>query len=475
MKPGTPENKFSPLSILRALNRRKLWLLVPMVVLISAAWFYAQSLPQRYRAKALIGSEPLIPGQSAPNNRVDPGTVNAQESLRIVRETIFSPAVLEGFTREFGVDKAASAQPESTDEARSRIQLCKPEFMQLCRNVTVQLEGPDAFYVGFESGNPEQAAKVANRLAGLFVERSADLRGRIAEQQGNALDAEVDRLRNQLSAQEAGLESYKGRVSQELPEMLAGNLKELETLHQEIQNKADQISDAEARRTSIIEEMQALEKQGVLLDEPPAKTSAQVALDDLRLKLNQLKTRYTPEHPEILRTEKEIRDLEATSTQVPAASHAPTQGQLRYFSLQAELKSIDSRLVSYRKSLAAPISQVPEYERRINLSPGYETAVAERTKDAAMLRARYETLFAKQQEARLNQRTETTGRGFAFTILEAAQVPATPSSPHRSRILLFGLMAGLGLGLAGVFIVERLDTAFETAEDFEKFSSHPVL
>jgi polysaccharide chain length determinant protein (PEP-CTERM system associated) len=433
-------------------------------VLPPATWFYAQKLPQRFRASAMVGSEPLIPGQPAPGNLVDPATINAQEELRAIRETLFSAPVLETVAREFGLQ--AKPSPGS-----------RPAPGDMKSNIQIQLEGPNAFSLGFESGNAELAAKIANRLAGLFVEQTSNLRGQIVERQDNALDAEVDRLRNQLSTQEEGLKSYKDRVSQELPEMLAANLKQLENAHQQILSKADQIAEAEARRSSIKEEMQALEKQGVLQEEPPARTSAQAALDDLRLKLNQLKTRYTPENPEVLRAEKEIRDLEAVATPAAKVSpHAPSPGQMRYFSLEAELKSVESLLVSYRGGQAAPISQAQEYERRINLAPGYETAVSVRTKDAAMLRARYEALFAKQQEARLNQRSEVVAHtGFAFKILEAAQIPATPYSPHRDRILLFGLVAGLGLGIAGVFITERLDTTFETAEAFENFCSLPVL
>jgi polysaccharide chain length determinant protein (PEP-CTERM system associated) len=442
------------------LKRRKLYLVIPLVVLTPAAYFYAQSLPQRFRAKALVGSAPLTPGEPSPANRVDPSTINAQEELRAVRETLYSPRVLETVAREFGV-RPASATRTASDDMKAGIQ--------------IQLDGPDTFFVGFESASPGMAAKVANRLAALFVEQTSAVRVKTVAQQDDVLDSEVDRLREQLGTQEEGLKSYKNRVAQELPDRLAANLKELESLHAQIQSRTDQIAEAEARQTSIREEMQALEKQGVLQEDPPAKSSSQVALDDLRLKLAQLKTRYTPQNPEVLRTEREVRDLEAVAVPARPAPHGPSQGQMRYFSLQAELKSTESRLASYRQDQAAPLSQVQEYERRVNVSPGYETAVADRTRDAAMLRARYEALYAKQQEARLTQRTESTRSGFAFKVLEPAEVPDTPYSPHRGRILLFGLAAGLGLGIAGVLVAERLDTTFDTAEAVESFSGIPVL
>lgn len=121
MTSSTPENKFSPLSVLRAVKRRWFYLLVPVVVLVPAAWFYAQRLPQRFRASALVGSEPLIPGQPAPGNVVDPLTINAQEELRAIRETLFSAPVLETVAREYGVQAKSVIQVEAgvrRDEVR---------------------------------------------------------------------------------------------------------------------------------------------------------------------------------------------------------------------------------------------------------------------------------------------------------------------------------------------------------------------
>jgi polysaccharide biosynthesis transport protein len=454
MRNATANQGFSPFAVLRSLKRRKFFLLVPILLLPPAAYYYAKRLPQTFRARALVGAEPLIPGEQAANNRVDPNTVSAQEELRAIRETLFNSPALDTVAQE--------ADLPPSEDLKSKIQ--------------IQLDGPESFYIGFEGGDPEQVAKVANRLAGLFVERTSNLRDKQVEKQDNVLDGEVNRLRNQLSAQEEGLKAYKERVSQELPERLATNLKELENVQEQIRLKSDQITEGQARISSINEELKSLEKQGVMQEEPPAKTLEQVHLEQLKMNLNQLSARYTPENPEIVRLKKEIRDLEAVAAPpVKAAPHAATPAQLRYFALQAELKSIEPRLANYRKEQAALTAQAHDYEQRVNASPGYETALGERTKDAAMLRSRYEALFAKQQEAKLNQRAEKSNDGLEFKILEPAQVPTAPSSPHRDRILLFGTLASLGLGLMGVFLAEQMDKTFESAEEFENFATIPVV
>ena len=454
MKANGNTKGMSPAAFLRVLRRRKWFLIVPIVLLTPAVAYYATKLPQKFRARALVGALSVLPGQPA---RPDAGTISAQEQMRALSEVLFSPAVLGTVKDEF---QLASGAGEKND-LKSRIE--------------VQIESPDTFYLGFEGSSPHQVASVANRLAALFVEHTTAMRSQTVERRDEALDAEVNRLRGQLASQEYGLEAYKAKASQELPERLANNLREMEDLQQQIQAKNDQITEANGRRSSIAEELAALEKQGVLQQAPPPKTAAQTEMEQLRIKLADLRTKYTPEHPEIKRTEQELQDLEHNAPPPAPQSHEPSAGQLRYYALQAELKSIDPRVKSYEKEKDALVAQVQQLEQRIDATPAFETAVSERTKEAAMLRSRYETLYSKQQEERLSQRADTGNSALTYRIIEAATVPTAPYSPHSQRIILFGFAGALALGVLGVFVAEQMDNTFENAEELENFTSIPLL
>src|SRR5205823_6759542 len=65
--------------------------------------------------------------------------------------------------------------------------------------------------------------------------------------------------------------------------------------------------------------------------------------------------------------------------------------------------------------------------------------------------------------------------GVAFTIVEPATVPTEPFSPQRARLMLMGLAAGLGLGLVMAFVLEQNDTTFGTVDDFQTFTTLPIL
>jgi len=464
MKPNLESQGLSPLALLRALKRRKLFVLIPVLLLTPAITFYAFRLPQRFRARALVGTDAAISGGPAFVKPDPVVTLNAQDQLRAIRETVLSTPVLEGVIREFNL----------YDLPRDRA-AAEPIVEAMRARVEIQIDSPEAFYIGFEGSRPEEAMQVSNRLAGLFLERKSDLRGHRIEQEDSFLDAEVGRLRTQVEEQEEKLKAYKQSVAGELPERLTANLKQLETLQQGIQSKTDQITEGEARRSALTDEVKALESQGVLEAEPSAKTTTETTLEQLRLRLSELKTKYTPEHPEIQRTQKEIQDLEAAKTPAPVVHRQPTAAQIRYVGLQAELKSLDPRLASYQRERDALMAEVQTCERRINASPAFETSLAERMRDAALTRSRYEMLLAKQQEAKLSQRAEQTDNGFAYKIIEPAQAPTAPSGPHRERIILAGLLGSLGIGLLAAFVAERSNPSFETAEELERFTSLPVL
>lgn len=452
----------SAFTVLRALKRRKLYLLVPVLLVTAAASVYTLRQPERFRAKTLIAAEPVNPGNymTGRTGAAPTATASILEQLRTIRETLFSRPVLETVNTEFHLYDAKDGTPEQNLEAlKSKIQ--------------IQVEGLDAFYVSYEGSQPQQVMEVTNRLAELFIERTSNLRGERVEQTDNFLDAEMGRLQRQLSEQEESVRIYKQSVVHELPERLATNLKLLENMQQQARSKTDQITESQARRLAVIEEMKALEKQGALEAEPREKTAAETNLEALRLKLRQLKARYV-KHPEIESAEREIRDLEASN--LPAGNRRePSPLRMRYVALRAEAESIDQRLASYQQERNTLGSEMMRYERRIDSSPGRETTLAQRMRDAALTRSQYEAMLVKQQEAKLDQRLEKTTKGVAFKVAEPAELPSTPSSPQRNRVILMGLVGGLGLGVMMVLIVEQMDTSFDTIEEFQGFTNLPVL
>jgi len=247
-------------------------------------------------------------------------------------------------------------------------------------------------------------------------------------------------------------------------------------MQQQVQAKTDKLTEDQARRSAVLEEIKALEKQGVLESrDAREKSPTDAKLEELRLKLKQLRARYTPRHLEVTQTEKEIQDLEASRSRTATKASEPSPAYMRYVALKSELESIDQRVKSYQQERTALTSQMSIYERRVQASPWHERELLQRTRDSDLARAQYEALLARQQEAKLDQRLEKSNKGIAFRIIQPASLPAAPFSPQRHRIILMGFLAGSGLGLLLILLAEQMDTTFDTVESFRGFTNLPVL
>ncbi|WP_433664879.1 protein tyrosine kinase [Nocardia sp. CA-128927] len=83
------------------------------------------------------------------------------------------------------------------------------------------------------------------------------------------------------------------------------------------------------------------------------------------------------------------------------------------------------------------------------------------------------------QFRRLVDELETIERDAApaarITVVDRAEIPASPSGPQSSRILFLGLLAGLALGCAGAIVRDRTDRTLRTSNNLEAILPVPIL
>jgi uncharacterized protein involved in exopolysaccharide biosynthesis len=82
-------------------------------------------------------------------------------------------------------------------------------------------------------------------------------------------------------------------------------------------------------------------------------------------------------------------------------------------------------------------------------------------------RLQYDTLIKKSEEAQQAENLERRQKGEQFRVIDPARLPEKPVQPDIPKVLLIGLLAGLGCGLGGIFVREQLDRSFRDPEDVE--------
>jgi len=313
--------------------------------------------------------------------------------------------------------------------------------------------------IGLTEEDPTRAALTVNAVAQRFVEVSAELKRAKLKTLGTLLDEQLQAARDNLRRAESALEQFRVRTATLAPDVGAvpaptGANSSLGTL------LGPKLEQEQLRRDryaigQVLVEMrdsggspEGLAFIGAVLRSPDVSQ----ALRDLATKQAErraLDSRYTADHPAVRRLAGEIEVLERTT--IPALAR----------SLRDELTQRD-------RVLAPQIAAGDEELRGI---PQRVIEEARRRRDVDLATSLYTGVQQRYDEARLAEASSIAD----IRVLDAAAAPQEPLTNSTSRFIVLGFAAGLGLGLVGAVVGDRLDPRMRYPEQVTRQMGLPIL
>jgi polysaccharide chain length determinant protein (PEP-CTERM system associated) len=439
--------------------RRKLYFVIPFVLIFTAACLWAGFAPRKYQSSTLV----LVTPQRVPTELVRP-TVTASiiERLNSISQEIMSRTRLEQI-----IDELKLYQSELK-------QMKREEVVELMRkNIKVELpkrtaETAGYFTVSYTGEDPRIVTLVANKLSSLFIEENLKLREQQAVGTTEFLTNELQATKEKMEAQGQTVADYKRRNMGSLPEQRDTNIKMLEQMQIQAQRNEESLRALEDRKLLIMRQMTEMEN-------PPAVTngadgavkpkkgtmSYEAQQEELKKELADLQSRYTEKHPDIVRTKKRIADLEKRK------ESTSVKNDPRYKELKAALADTDRQIQRQRQEGERLQAQTGQYRGRIEGTTQREQEMAAMMQEYHNTRLLYDTLIKKSEDAQQAENLERRQKGEQFRVIDPARMPEKPVQPDIPKVLLIGLFAGLGCGLGGIFVREQLDRSFRDPEDAE--------
>jgi polysaccharide chain length determinant protein (PEP-CTERM system associated) len=432
---------------------RRPWLvIIPFLLSVVVAVAVSFVLTPRYRSSTLI----LVAPEQMPSNFVPQmSTERVARRLQTLRQEVQSRTRLEMVAREFDPYGSLGKEPliNTIERMRSAVQ--------------VSVKGDDAFSIEFEHRDPKMAMLVADRLTTLFMEEVVGASERQVSNAYEFIEKQLEGARTQLEQKEEALRAYKEQHMGQLPEQVTANLATLQRL------QAEQQSTAESLRKAT-DTMRLLEggtdRQGEA--ERIAKTPAPDSLATLKANLAILKTRYTDQHPDVRALQSRIDMLEKAAANqapdAPPADPAAAAAELRVREARIEIESLRARLADVDHRIAS-------FQERVEAAPRREQEVLGLMRDYQKLSENYSALLSKKLDAEMAARLERQQKGQQFRVLDPAYLPEQPSFPNRGMFALFGVGAGILLGIGLAITVDALDPTIKDAESVRSAFSFPVL
>ncbi|HEY2381689.1 MAG TPA: polysaccharide biosynthesis tyrosine autokinase [Terriglobia bacterium] len=464
---STAGNSLSIFSLLDALRRRKIFVIIPTVLLTAGFAVFAHYQHDRYKATAVIAAEQTTPPEYL--RYLEPPPLDIRDHLFTVREVLLSDPVIQAAakaTKKYG-HTAGDLTPQQIEEFRQEL-TSQTDF--------IKIENEHTFTLTYDSGDRYEAMNVANKLAEVFVRDASAKHEQKTNDASKVIDDQLSALTKHIEGESKQIHDYKTTAVHALPDHLDDNIHAVDNAKDQIQDRQTKITDEEAKKASIEDQLKDLEAKGVL-DQPMIheKTPNEVKLDELRIQLAQLQTRYTADHPEVKETKRQISELENAVASAPQKGRSePSANYLKYSELKADLEGSEQRIAGYKNDIQHLTTQMETYNSRLESTPQHEKVIEDMNRELNLGEKQMYALLDKKLDNSMAKGYEQSQAGIAFAVSEPAPLPGAPYSPQRARLLLMGLAAGLGLGLVLAFVLEQNDTTFGTVDDFQAFTTLPI-
>ena len=505
-------------------RRRKLFSFVFSIGCFIAI-LLALFLPKIYISKSTILIEQKLSPEYVKTS--SPGSV--EDRLQTIRQQILSREKLLEIVEQFKLYPGMRDQSDK-EEVVKKMQ----EDISLKTISADEITGKSrgrldtvAFTLSYEAKDAVIAQRVASILASLFLEKNLQEREQRATKTEAVLQQTVDQMKEQTEANGKKLSAFKVTHDGELPESKEFNNQQISRLTTTLDQIDASVRILQDRRVYLQGQLASLDP-GTPLGSDSASVNPRIRLQRLRKELVNLRTKYSEKHPDVIRTKRQIAELESKiagsddynqkskrlaemkskqahlrdslgpdhpevvtlSEEIKMISQELSNKKVETVSLnmsdsefenpaystlktqlataEIEIKTLNDQKVETRRRID---SYLRKNERASIVEPEYRKLL----QDYENTQKKYNEMANKLMEAKVAKGVEETQQIEQFTIIEQAQVPEKPEKPKRGIIILVGLFLSMASGIFASIIRENFDHSIKSVDELQKLTKVPVL
>ena len=415
------------------IKRDKTLCVVLALAIMTVVTAVTYMLPNKYEAKSTVFIEKSVISELLKGLTFTP---SAEDKIKVLSYALNSRTLLSKVIDELDLKKGGDAELE---------QLIKK--MQDHTKINIK-DKEGLFVISFQDGNPKVARDYVNALVRRYIDENTSSKREESYGATKFLSEQLDTYREKLLKSEEEANSFKSG---------SGSIATMDpsTLLKDINDSQQRADDLKIRQAQLETLLSGLGKVN----------SAQTNLPAQQKRLQELQLQYTDNYPEIVRLKDEIRALEEQKSSGQGTTRSTDSPE--YARLNSELKALRQA----EKNLNANIARNRSLLHNI---PAAKAKLEALEREKLSQKSLYESMLSRQGQSEVSKQMTVQDKSTVFRIVDPAILPIKPVSPDRKKLILLGILAGIGGGIGLIILKDQMDDSVKSV-DIARHFGLPIL
>ncbi|MBP2512849.1 XrtA system polysaccharide chain length determinant [Sphingomonas sp. PvP018] len=426
-------------------------------------WLFVSQIPSRYesRARVFVQMQNLLPAS------MDQPSASSRTDIDTIRQTLTSAVNLEKVVRGTDLANTVASDRDVADRVAS-----------LAQSIKVTSAQDNLFEIATSAASPKLARTITQKLIDIFVEGNLAGDRTSTSQSLSFLDKQLAQRQKQLQDAEAKRADFQNRYLGALPG--TGSVADrIGAARSQMAQVDGDLAAAQSGLAAVQGQMAGVARTvagsgGVAGAAGPARArlaAIQGQLADARAR------GYTESHPDVVALRAQLAQATAAARGEPLSggSGAGSSPNPLYVSLQAMMADKQAAVASLRIRRAQLQGDLDQLNAKLSEDPTVAAEQGAIDRDYQVLKDQYDQLLTQREQIALRGQAQSQTDRVKFSVIDPPTTPQKPSAPNRMLLLTGVLIAGLGAGIGGAFLLGQLRGTFATSARLERVAGMPVI
>lgn len=426
-------NEFDYKKYLNLARKNKTLLFVTALMVMTVVTIVSYLMPNKYEGHSTVFIEKSVISELLKGLTFTP---SADDKIKVLSYALNSRTLIAKVLDELDLKKGSEADQEEL-------------IRKMQDNTEIKIKDKEGlFVISFQDKNPKIARDYVNALVRRYIDENTSSKREESYGATQFVSEQLTSFKDKLDKSEAAANAFKsgsGSVASMDPSLLL----------KDINDSQQRLDDIRIRKTQLETAISGLSKVN----------SAQSNMPLLQKKLQELQLQYTDNYPEIQRVKDDIRALDEQLKSGYGVSKPVDSPE--YARLASELRAL-------RQAESNLGNTIARNRGLLHTIPAARATLDSLEREKSSQKTLYEAMLARQGQSEVSKQMEVQDKSTVFRIVDPAVLPFKPVSPNRVKIILMGILGGIGAGLGLVLLKDQLDGSIKDP-DMVKQLGLPVL